>query len=142
MKQSMQTTRRVIETTFSKKPGYPYSAPAVLVPPSPLLFIQGQVAWGDDYTTILGGDDVTEQSRRIFRNLENILTDAGGTLEDIVDMIIFIVDMDRFPEFLEVRKEFYPSGVYPPATAVGVKRLAFPEIKIEVHATAALTSLA
>jgi enamine deaminase RidA (YjgF/YER057c/UK114 family) len=133
---------QTFDLPYSTKPDYPYSIPAVLVPPCPTLYIQGQVAWGEDHVNLVGGLDVKEQTRQIFRNLENLLEQAGGTLDDIVQMLVFMLEMDRFEDFLEVRKEFYPHGKYPPCTGMGAPRMAQPDLRIEIHATAALTGLA
>lgn len=139
---SIPSERRSFDLPYSTKPDYPYSMPAVLVPPCPTLYIQGQVAWGEDHVEIVGGLDVKEQTRQIFRNLTQILEQAGGTLDDIVHMLVFMLEMDRFDDFIDVRKEFYPHGRYPPCTGMGASRMAQPNLRIEIHATAALTGLA
>lgn len=136
------TAPRFIELPYSKQPDYPYSQPAVLVPPCPTLYIQGQVAWDEHARKVATGHSVADQTRQIFKNLDAILKEAGGTLDDIVHMIVFVLEMDRFDDFLEVRKEFYPHGKYPPCTGMGASRMAQPDLRIEIHATAALTHLA
>jgi 2-iminobutanoate/2-iminopropanoate deaminase len=129
--------REFIQTPMSRQPGYKLSMPGVVVPPCPLLFIQGQAATGDDLSIVVG-DTMAEQTHQIFRNFEYIVGEAGGTLDDIVQMLIFVTDIDQFGEFVEVRKDYYPSGKFPPATLVEVTRMANPRFLVEVHAVAAL----
>ena len=137
---------RIIKTNYSQVEDYPYSAPAILIPPgAPLLFIQGQVPWDDELNVVSQGD-FKGQVRQVFRNLEAICVDAGGKLSDLVHTLIFLTDMDRFdPEFLDVRTEFFPTadrpGYSPPAAVVEVTRLALEPVMVEIHAVAALTSV-
>ncbi|MEX2210612.1 MAG: RidA family protein [Gaiellaceae bacterium] len=150
----MSAKAQVIHTAMSRSPGWHLSVPAVVVPPGPLMFIQGQAALGAEWSDpipaeqgfsttpdiVVVGETVAEQSDQIFKNLIAVLGEAGGDLSNIVHMIIFLTDMERFLDFFEVRKRYYPDGVYPPATGVEVTRLADPRLFIEVHATAALGS--
>lgn len=143
---------QVIHTEMSRSPSWKLSVPAVVVPPGPLMFIQGQAALGTEWSdpispeegftttpdVVTVGETVAEQSEQIFKNLIAILGEVGADLSNIVHMIIFLTDMERFLDFFEVRKRYYPDGVYPPATGVEVNRLADHRLLIEVHATAAL----
>jgi 2-iminobutanoate/2-iminopropanoate deaminase len=122
---------------MSRRPDYKLSMPGVVVGPGRLLFMQGQAATGEELSIVVG-DTVAEQTHQIFTNLRYIVGEAGGDLDDIVQMLIFVTDIDQFGEFVEVRKEYYPSGRFPPATLVEVTRLANPRFLVEVHAIAAL----
>jgi enamine deaminase RidA (YjgF/YER057c/UK114 family) len=62
---------------------------------------------------------------------------AGGTLDDIVTMTVFITDLQRYPVFGDVRKEFFPER-FPASAAVGVAGLVPPGAMIEIQATAVL----
>jgi enamine deaminase RidA (YjgF/YER057c/UK114 family) len=150
----LSTKPQVVHTPMSRAPGFELSVPAMIVEPGRLMFIQGQAALSgercDPIPSEMGfsttpemavvGDTVTEQTHQIFKNLTEVLAVAGGELSDVVHMIIFIRDMEYFGDFFEVRKEYYPEGVFPPATGVETTRLADPRLLIEIHATAALGS--
>lgn len=152
----VNTQPQVVHNAMSRAPGFGLSVPAVIVDPGRrLMFIQGQTALTaercDPIPAEMGfsttpematsGETVAEQSHQIFRNFTEIMDEAGGELSDIVHMIIFLRDMECFGEFFEVRKEYYPDGVFPPATGVETTRLADPRLLIEVHATASLPAL-
>jgi len=131
----------VISTPYSTVNRYgAYSAPAVVVPANAkTIYIQGQVPWDAELNVVSIGD-FKGQVRQVFRNLQYIVEQAGGTLNDLVHTLIFLKDMDRFdPDFLSVRTEFYPIGGYsPPATVVEVRRLALDPVMVEIHAVAAI----
>jgi enamine deaminase RidA (YjgF/YER057c/UK114 family) len=133
----MDPDRTYVETPMSQQFGYPMSKPGVVVPAARLLFMQGQGATGDELSIIIG-DTMAEQTRQVFKNLQYIVRQAGGKLEHIVQMLIFVADMSQFGDFVEVRKEFYPAGIYPPATVVEASRFADERYLVEVHAIAAL----
>jgi enamine deaminase RidA (YjgF/YER057c/UK114 family) len=99
--------------------------------------MQGQAALADDDHTRVVGDNVTDQSEQVFKNLQTILLEAGGTLDDIVQMIVIMPDISRFKEFTQVRAKYYPSGIYPPCTGIQAE-LSDPALLIEINATAAL----
>ena len=52
------------------------------------------------------------QVRQTFANLEATISRAGGTLQDIVTMTVFIIDARYGDRFIEMRKSYFPSG-YP-----------------------------
>lgn len=83
--------------------------------------------------------DPTEQFRSIFRRIERILENAGSSLEQVVDLTTYHVDMhDHIDEFMAVKAEFLPN--LPTWTAVGVTELYLSEAKVEVKIIAAATS--
>jgi enamine deaminase RidA (YjgF/YER057c/UK114 family) len=102
------------------------------------VFISGQTAW-DKQKNIVGGDSVLEQARQAFRNLEEAMEAAGGTLRDIVALRIYVVDYQAECGTAVgiVLREFFSEN--PPAsTWIGVSALADPEFLIEIEATAVL----
>jgi enamine deaminase RidA (YjgF/YER057c/UK114 family) len=102
------------------------------------VFISGQTAW-DKEKNIVGGGSVLEQARQAFRNLEEAMEAAGGTLRDIVALRIYVVDYQAECGTAVgiVLREFFSEN--PPAsTWIGVSALADPEFLIEIEATAVL----
>ena len=102
------------------------------------VFISGQTAW-DKEKNIVGGASVLEQARQAFRNLEEAMEAAGGTLRDIVALRIYVVDYQAECGTAVgiVLREFFSEN--PPAsTWIGVSALADPEFLIEIEATAVL----
>jgi enamine deaminase RidA (YjgF/YER057c/UK114 family) len=104
-----------------------------------MVFISGQTAW-DERKNIVGGDSVLEQARQAFRNLEKAMEAAGGTLEDVVALRIYVVDYqaESGTAVGTVLREFFSSENPPASTWIGVSALAVPEFLIEIEATAVL----
>src|SRR4029453_9079408 len=100
-----------------------------------MVFISGQTAW-DARKNIVGGDSVLEQARPAFRNLENAMEAAGGTLKDIVALRIYVVEYQAESGTAVgiALREFF-SGNPPTSTWIGVSALAVPEVLIEIEAT-------
>jgi reactive intermediate/imine deaminase len=78
--------------------------------------------------------DIAEQCRSAFENLRYILEDAGTTWERIVDVTVFLTNMDDFAAYNKVYAEHFP-GIRPARTTVEVTRLPSP-IAIEIKAIA------
>ena len=104
-----------------------------------MVFISGQTAW-DERKNIVGGDSVLEQARQAFRNLEKAMKEAGGTLEDVVALRIYVVDYQAEcgTAIGIALREFFSTQNPPASTWIGVSALADPEFLIEIEATAVL----
>jgi 2-iminobutanoate/2-iminopropanoate deaminase len=99
-----------------------------------LLFVSGVVPV-DSEGRLLGGDDVVEQARVVFRNLGEVLHAAGSTYADVVKVTVFLTDVDDRPRINPVRQEVFGRS-RPASTLVEVSRLAVEGAKIEVEAVA------
>jgi enamine deaminase RidA (YjgF/YER057c/UK114 family) len=97
-----------------------------------LLFVSGQVGSRED------GSPEPEFERQVqlaFDNLGAILTAAGCTLEDIVDVTTFHTDPEtQFELIMSVKDKVFPQKPYPNWTAVGVNWLAGFDFEIKVIA--------
>jgi 2-iminobutanoate/2-iminopropanoate deaminase len=103
----------------------------------PMLFVSGVVPV-DEQGRLVGGDDVVEQARAVFRNLGAVLTAGGASFADVVKVTVFLTDVDDRPLINPVRQESF-GAARPASTLVEVSRLAVPGAKIEVEAVAALS---
>jgi 2-iminobutanoate/2-iminopropanoate deaminase len=104
--------------------------------PSTLIFLSGQLARGAD-GKLVGPGDMAEQTRQCIRNMRTVLEAAGGTLDDIVSIVVYTTDMRAFKEIVQARTEFFV-GKLPTSTIVEVNHLADPGLMIEFQAIAAL----
>jgi len=102
-----------------------------------LLFISGQVARPFEGGKTLVGDDEYQQAKQIFSRIERICEAAGGSLEDIVKVTIYVVDITKNTEVWRARREFF-SGDFPASTLVEVRSLAGAETLVEIEAVAYL----
>jgi reactive intermediate/imine deaminase len=100
----------------------------------PLLFVSGVVPV-DERGGLVGGDDVVEQARSVFRNLGEVLAAGGATFADVVKVTVFLTDVDDRPLINPIRQEVF-GAARPASTLVEVSRLAIPGAKIEVEAVA------
>jgi 2-iminobutanoate/2-iminopropanoate deaminase len=104
--------------------------------PTSLIFLSGQLARDAD-GNLVGAGDMAEQTRQCIRNMQTVLEAAGGTLEDIVSMVVYTTDMREFKRIVDARMEFFTTRL-PTSTIVEVNHLADPGLMIEFQATAAI----
>lgn len=81
--------------------------------------------------------DIRTQTRRALDNLQQSIAAAGGTLRDVAQVQIFLVDAADAAGMNEVYAEFF-SAPYPNRATVVVKELLAPGMRIELTATAVL----
>jgi len=101
-----------------------------------LLFVSGIVPVDAD-GRVIGGEDVVEQARQVFRNMGEVLAAAGAGFADVVKVTVFLTDVDDRARINPVRQEVFGEA-RPASTLVEVSRLAIPGAKIEVECVAAL----
>ena len=101
------------------------------------LFISGQVARPFEGGRTLVGSNEYEQARHIFARIQRICEAAGGSLEDIVKMTIYLVNIKNNTEVWRARREFF-TGDFPASTLVEVRSLAGPETLVEIETVAYL----
>jgi enamine deaminase RidA (YjgF/YER057c/UK114 family) len=112
-------------------------AHAITAPASgTLLFISGMTALQAD-GSVAGVGDITEQTHAVCRNLRAAVTEAGGTLDDIVRVDVYVTDIRHFDAIHAVRREYF-TGVAPASTMVEVSKFVKPEYLIEINAIAVL----
>ncbi len=102
-----------------------------------VLLCSGQTSVDDDGNPINVGDMVG-QVNRALDNLETVLGQAGLKLSDVMRINIYTTDVDAF---IEAASQFMPrlgeANCRFASTLLGVARLAFPELLVELEATAA-----
>lgn len=85
------------------------------------LYLSGQIAL-DPLTKTLVGDDVKAQLIQIFKNLQQVIEAAGLTLNAIVKLTVYLLDIDDLPLVNEVMMQYLTSP-YPARTSVQVSAL-------------------
>ena len=103
-----------------------------------LVFVSGIVAV-DGAGHLVGGDDVVEQTRQVFRNMGDVLAAAGCGFHDVVKVTVFLTDIDDRPRINPVRQEVF-GDTRPASTLVEVPRLAVEGAKVEVECVAVVPS--
>lgn len=108
---------------------------AVKVKGGTLLFLAGHTASQPRPDADLG--DFAAQFKAVFDKIGNTLLKAGGSLDDIVSMGVFLTDLRYTPQFSKLAKEIFKKG-FPAITFVEVSHLARPTSLIEVQPIAVL----
>lgn len=90
-----------------------------------------------DANGIVASHDIEAQCRSVFENVRTVLEDAGATWNDIVDVTVFLTDMNDFAVYNRVYAEYFagPGKPNPARTTVEVTRLPTP-IAIELKVIA------
>lgn len=95
------------------------------------------VASVDDEGRPVHPEDMQAQIIQTMDNLETVLKEAGFELSDVVRLNYYTTDVDRFFEaFGVLAGRLAQAGCRPASTLLGVTRLAFPEMLVEIEATA------
>lgn len=83
--------------------------------------------------------DIHAQTLAVLKNIEAILAAAGATLADVVDMTVFLVDMQDYAGMNRAWNERYTDKQHAPArTTVAVHQLPHPNLVVEMKAVALL----
>lgn len=98
------------------------------------LFISGQVA-RSSVTASADAADEYGQTKIIFGKIRDFVEAAGGKMNDVVKITIYVVNIKNNKEIWRARKEFF-TGDFPASTLVEVRSLASPEILLEIDAVA------
>jgi 2-iminobutanoate/2-iminopropanoate deaminase len=105
------------------------------VPPSRWIFLAGQGPADADGATVPG--DIGAQLRQCLDNLETVLAQAGADLSHVVRLNYYTTDVDAlFGAWNMITERLAAGGCRPASTLLGVARLAFPEMLVEIEATA------
>ena len=105
---------------------------AVTVEGGRTIFLSGQVAFDRERNIV--GEDVVTQARQALRNLETAVAAGGGTMTDVVQLTIHVVDYDpdQLDRIAGTITEFFPQDRLPSNTLVGVQSLSTRGLLIEI----------
>lgn len=103
-----------------------------------VVYLRGQIGQDLETGESVGVGDVTAQTEQAMANIAMLLAEAGGSVEDIVKVTIYLIDPRyREPVYRVVGK--WLKGVFPVSTGIVVVALARPEWLVEIDATAVLS---
>ena len=80
---------------------------------------------------------IEAQARLTFGNLQCAVTAAGGSLQDVTQVLIYMTDVKDMPAIDAVYREFFEAP-YPNRSSMGVSGLVVPGMKIEIVAYAVI----
>nr|VFJ93089.1 MAG: reactive intermediate/imine deaminase [Candidatus Kentron sp. H]VFJ93823.1 MAG: reactive intermediate/imine deaminase [Candidatus Kentron sp. H]VFK00487.1 MAG: reactive intermediate/imine deaminase [Candidatus Kentron sp. H] len=85
------------------------------------VYLSGQIPLVPETMELVTGD-MRAQIHQVFKNLAAVAEAAGGTLDNVVKLTVFLVDMDDFPLINEIMPLYFKEP-YPARAAVGVASL-------------------
>jgi reactive intermediate/imine deaminase len=85
------------------------------------VYISGQIPL-DPTTMQLCSDDVQQQIEQVFKNLSAVVKAAGGSLQHIVKLTVYLIDLIHFPLINEAMTRYFKAP-YPARVALGVAML-------------------
>jgi reactive intermediate/imine deaminase len=86
-----------------------------------LVFLSGQIPLDPATMEVIDGD-FEARARRVFDNLAEVAAAAGGSLDDVVKLTVFLTDLGNFATVNSVMEDYF-SKPYPARAAVGVASL-------------------
>lgn len=103
-----------------------------IVPPGPLAFVSGQVAWPEDGSTAPAS--LAEQTAGVIRHLQAALDALAATPQDIVQMRIYMAELTSETQEIAMTQILRSlDGAQPSLTGVGVTALAGADLLIEIE---------
>ena len=112
---------------MTKKAIHTDSAPAAIgtysqaIEVNDLVFLSGQIPLDPATMQVVDGD-FEARARRVFDNLAAVAGAAGGSLDDIVKLTVFLTDLGNFATVNAVMEDYFHQP-FPARAAVGVASL-------------------
>ena len=104
-----------------------------------VVHFAGQVAIARDFT-LVGGDDLFEQTRAAMRNLKVAMDAVGVGWADIVRRTIYTLHPTEYETITRAIDDVTGGADHPAQTILGVTGLAVPGLQIEIECTAVTAS--
>ena len=101
------------------------------------VYIAGQVGVNSKGKPV-GRGDALAQARQVFRNIQALVKQAGGSMEDLVKITVYLTDI-RYAEGVRQARSEFIKGVPPTSTLLVVTALASPDFLVEIESVAVLT---
>lgn len=100
-----------------------------------LVFIAGMTSRSEKDATPVHPGDMRAQLRQVCENIGRALRSVGGDYADVVKTTTFTTDVDEYHRVHDERAKYFTSDL-PTSALIGVKRLAHPDLMIEIEAMA------
>ena len=105
--------------------------------PGTIAYFAGQVALAPDFS-VIGGDDLGEQTKAAMRNIEIALKAVDATWGDVVRRTVYTLSPTEYEVITAAIEEVQRSKEHPSQTIIGVTGLAVPGLLIEIEVTVRL----
>ncbi len=128
--------KRQITSPRLRQPSGHFSHATMVEAQGRLVFISGMTARRAD-GTIAGVGDIEAQTRQVCENLKAAVEAAGGQMDDICRVDVYIRNMEHFEVIHKVRREYFTEPL-PASTMVEVVKMTSPDYLIEISAIAVI----
>lgn len=85
------------------------------------VYLSGQIPLVAD-TMVLVSEDFAEQTKQVFENLKAVCEAAGGNMQDLVKVNIYLTDLSNFATVNEIMATYFKQP-YPARAAIGISEL-------------------
>jgi len=113
-------TKQVIHTESAPAAIGPYSQ-AVVAPQGRFVFLSGQIGL-EPSTGELVSENFEGQVRQAFANMRAVITAAGGTMESVAKLTLYLTDLSKFASANAIMAELIPQP-FPARSTLGVASL-------------------
>ena len=121
-----------ITTERLRQPSGHFSQATTIEARGRLVFVSGMTARRPD-GSVAGVGDVEAQTRQVLDNIKAAMEAAGGTLDDLCRVDVYIRNMEHFDTIHKVRREYFKPPL-PASTMVEVTKMVSPDYLIEISA--------
>jgi 2-iminobutanoate/2-iminopropanoate deaminase len=128
--------KREVTSDSIRKPIGVFSQATVTEARGRLVFISGMTARQPD-GSIAGIGNIEVQTRQVCENIKAAVEGAGGTLDDICRVDVFVRNIEHFDAIHKIRREYFKPPL-PASTMVEVTKMVSPDYLIEINAIAVI----
>jgi reactive intermediate/imine deaminase len=126
--------KQQIRTDKVREPMGHFSQAIAIEAKGKLVFISGMTSRRPD-GTIAGIGDIEAQTRQVCENIKSAVETAGGTMDDVVRVDVYVRNIEHFDKIHKVRREYFKAPA-PASTMVEVTKMVSPDYLIEINAIA------
>jgi reactive intermediate/imine deaminase len=126
--------KKQIQTDKIRQPSGHFSQAIAIEAKGKLVFLSGMTARRPD-GTIAGIGDIEAQTRQVCENLKAAVEAAGGTMDHICRVDVYVRNMEHFDRIHKVRREYFKAPA-PASTMVEIVKMTSPDYLIEINAIA------
>jgi reactive intermediate/imine deaminase len=101
-----------------------------------IVFISGMTARRAD-GSIAGVGDIEAQTRQVCENIKAAVESAGGSMDDVCRVDVYVRNMEHFKEIHAVRQQYFKPPL-PASTMVEICKMTSPDYLIEINAIAVI----
>ena len=127
-------SKKQIQSEKIRQPSGHFSQAIAVEAKGKLVFISGMTSRRAD-GTIAGIGDIEAQTRQVCENIKAAVEAAGGTMDDICRVDVYVRNMEHFEKIHKVRREYFKTPA-PASTMVEVSKFTSPDYLIEINAIA------